>query len=260
MSIKMSNKISVVIITKNEQENIKDCLESVKWVDEIVIIDDCSSDNTVQICKDFGAKVVIHKSNSNFDQQRNLGIDNASSDWIMQMDADEVVPFDLKKEIIESINSSSEFVAYEFRRKNCFLGHFLTCDSGTYYIKLFRKGKARYIGESVHETLEIYGPIGKIQSYVEHYNFDSIFQFIQRQNFYTEREAKLMLESKSIGKKEIIYNLRKRPLKLFNKYYFKKKGYRDGFCGLVFASLMAVRHIMLWAKYWELVKDRYTYL
>ncbi|MFH1777646.1 MAG: glycosyltransferase family 2 protein [Candidatus Omnitrophota bacterium] len=252
------SKISAVIITKNEEDKIKRCLDSIKWVDEIVIVDDCSTDNTVKICKDFGARVVVHKSDSNFDQQRNLGINNASSDWILQLDADEIVPDELKEEILKAINSTSKFAAYGYRRKNYFLGHFLICASDAYHIKLFLKANAKYIGSSVHETLKVDGLVGRLEASIEHYNYNSIFQFIERQNFYTEREAKVLFETKGvISKKEVGYNLRRKPLKLFQKIYFKKKGYKDGFYGLIWAALIALRHIMLYAKYWELVKDKY---
>lgn len=250
-------KLSAVIIVKNEEVKIRKCLDAIKWVDEIIIVDDCSTDATVKICKDYGAKVIVHKSDYDFDKQRNLGIDNATSEWILQLDADEIVTLELKEEILKAINTSKDFSGYEFRRKNYFLGHFLSCDFDTYYVKLFRKDKAKYIGSNIHETLELNGVIDRLKSYIEHYPFESIFQFIQRQNIYTEKEAKVLLEKEGLfSKKEIIYNLRKRPLKLFAKYYFKKKGYKDGMPGFVFAVLVSLRHIMLYAKYWELVKDK----
>jgi glycosyltransferase involved in cell wall biosynthesis len=249
-------KLTAVIIARNEETRMKKCLESLCWVEEIIVIDDCSSDNTVKIAKEAGAKVIVHKSDFNFDFQRNLGIENASGDWIIQLDVDEVIPVDLKQEILNAVNQPSHFAAYEFRRNNCFLGHFLVCDSQTYYIKLFRKDKGRYIGSNVHEILKVDGPVGRIRSCIEHYNFDSIHQFLERQNAYTDKEAHEILRTEGIiSKKELVYKLRVKSVKLFFKYYFKKKGYKEGFHGLVFSLLMAVRNVMLYAKYWELVKD-----
>ena len=122
-SLTMSKEsLTVVIITKNEQDKIARCLESVKWADEIIIVDDLSEDRTVEICQKYGAKVISHKSYGNFDQQRNIGIDNASSDWILQMDADEVVSEKLKEEIQKIVsNPTNKFVAYKIRRQNFFL-------------------------------------------------------------------------------------------------------------------------------------------
>jgi len=250
-------KLTAVIIVKNEEARIKRCLDSLCWAAEIIVVDDCSTDNTVKIAQDAGARVIVHKSDYNFDFQRNLGIENASGEWILQLDADELISEDLKKDILNAINQPGRFVAYEFRRNNCFLGHFLICESQTYYIKLFQKEKAKYIGNNVHEILQVDGLVGRIQAYIEHYNFESIFQFVQRQNIYTDKEAREILRTKGIiGKKELVGKLRIKSLKIFLKYYFKKKGYKDGLHGLIYSLLMAVHNILLYAKYWELVRDK----
>jgi len=250
-------KLTAVIIAKNEETRIKKCLESLCWVEEIIVIDDCSTDNTVKIAKDAGARVIVHKSDFNFDFQRNLGIESASGEWILQLDVDEVIPENLKKEILNVVSRPGQFAAYEFRRNNCFLGHFLICESQTYYIKLFRKDKARYIGNNVHEILKVDGLVGRIHPYIEHYNLDSISQFLERQNVYTDREAQEILRTKGIiSKRELVYKLRIKSIKLFFKYYFKKKGCKDGLYGLVYSLLMSVHNILLYAKYWELIKDK----
>ena len=118
---------------------------------------------------------------------------------------------------------------------------------------------SRFTLRQALKELEIDGPVGRLDAWTEHYPFVSVSHFIKKLNFYTDLEAKVLLEKEGIiDKKDVIYNLRKRPLKLFRKYYFKKRGYKDGFPGLIYASLMAIRHIMLYAKYWELVKDKYN--
>ena len=247
--------LSIVIITKNEEDKIARCLESVKWADEIIIVDDLSEDRTVKICQKYGAKVISHKSYGNFDQQRNIGIDNANSDWILQMDADEVVSEKLKEEIQGIVgNPNNKFVAYKIRRQNFFLNHFMAYGGWfIYYTKLFKKDAARYIGKSVHETLEVDGEIGTINEAIKHFPFSSIKQFVERQNFYTSVEAKLIYEDKGrIPKRKVRYNLVIRPLKLFWKAYIKKKGFRDGMYGFLFSILNSWIHFLRWAKYWEI--------
>ncbi|UCB57626.1 MAG: glycosyltransferase family 2 protein [Candidatus Omnitrophota bacterium] len=250
-------RLSVVIITKDEEERLARCLESVRWADEIVVVDDLSTDRTAEICRQFGAKVISHKSEGNFDRQRNIGIDNANGEWILQMDADEVVSEELKEEIKRAIASDGGFAAYKIKRKNFFLGHFLQYGGWfLYYIKLFRKHKARYVGRSVHETLRVDGEIGQMSEPIKHFPFSSIEQFIERQNFYSSVEARLMYEDKGrLPKRMVRYNLTVRPLKLFWKLYIKKKGFRDGMYGLLFAALNSWTHFLRWAKYWEIYNN-----
>lgn len=250
----MAEKLSVVIITKNEEDKIRRCLESVRWADEIVIVDDLSQDKTVEICQNFGAKVISHYSEGNFDRQRNIGIDNAQGEWILQMDADEVVSDKLRDEIKQAVVSESRFAAYGILRQNFFLGRFMEHGGCfIYYTKLFKKSAARYVGRSVHETLRVEGETGKLIEPVRHYPFTSIRQFVDRQNFYTSVEAKLMFEDNGrLPEKTIKYNLLAKSLKLFWKAYVRKKGFRDGTHGLLFALLNSWIHFLRWAKYWEL--------
>lgn len=251
--------VSAVIITKNEEEKIRYCLESIKWVDEIVIVDDLSTDRTVEICQEYGAKIISHKSEGNFDRQRNIGIDNASSEWIFQLDADEIVPEALKKEIQELLAQSVEFSAYQICRKNFFLGHFMRYGGfyGQHWIKLFKKSAARYIGRSVHETLEVQGKLGTIKADIEHYPFQSFSQQIARMNMYSSVEAKIMAEENTTPDiKKIRYNLTIKPLKRFWKMYIKKKGYKDGMYGLIFAILFTFGPMLRFMKYWEITKDK----
>lgn len=249
--------LSAVIITKNEEDKIGRCLESLKWTDEIIVVDDLSEDNTVEICQKFGAKVIAQKSFGNFDQQRNIGIDNASGEWILQMDADEIVPLELKKQIQKVLSENLKFSGFQFRRKNFFLGHFMRYGGfyGPYSLKLFKKSKGRYIGHSVHETLKVEGKIGTIEADIEHYPFQSIAQNIERTNIYTTVVARLMKQENSVlDKKKIRYNLTIRPLKAFWKMYIKRKAYKDGMYGLIFSILFSFGPMLKWMKYWELVR------
>ena len=142
----MRDKITAVIIAKNEEARIMPCLESVKWCDEIVVVDDMSTDDTHQICRRFKATVVAYPSSGNHDMQRNIGIDNSSSRWILQLDADERVRPELRNDIKAVLKNNSGISAYKVGRRNYFLGRFMRF--GGWHekqVRLFRKDRARYI-------------------------------------------------------------------------------------------------------------------
>ena len=249
----MKQTITALIIAKNEEKNIKECLEHIKWCDEILVVDDMSTDNTAGICESFGAKVIKHKSNGNYNGQCEIGLANATGDWILNLDVDERVTPDLKKDILDILASDSEYSAYSVGRKNHFLGKCM--QYGGWHerqVKFFKRDKGAYIGENVHGILKVNGEIGTLGSDINHYPFTSISQFINRQINYAIVEAKVMYQEKGkLDIEEIKYHLTTRPLKLFFKLYIKKQGFRDGMHGFIFSILNAWRHYIIWAIYWE---------
>lgn len=253
----MKKKLTALILTKNEESRIRRCLDSVTWADEIVVVDGYSTDHTVDICKEYQAKILQHGFEGSFDIDCNIGIDNSSGDWILKLDADDVVAETLRKDIEKVLEDDRGYSAFKFRRKNFFLGHFMR-HGGWYHYSLhfFRRAKARYKGH-VHETLIVDGKIGQLEGDCEHYPFESISQFIQRHNSYSDIEAKKILDAQGVlDKKTIRYNLTIKPLKRFFKFYVKKKGFLEGVYGLIFSVLFAWVHFLNWAKYWELVKEK----
>jgi glycosyltransferase involved in cell wall biosynthesis len=255
-------KLSVVIITKNEEKNIAACLDTVMWADEIVIVDDSSDDNTVNIARRYTNKIIINPMNGDFTRQRNIGTDNASGDWILQMDQDERVTPELKKVITEILDGGSQYSAFRFRRINNFCGKFLKFGGEDLHkpLRLFRKDKARFIASDTRmdEELVVDGPIGEIDAYMEHYNFPDINQYILKQNFYSELEARVLYRKIGlISEKRLRRELTLGPLKLFFKTYIKRKGFKDGVHGLIFATLSAWRRFLIYAKYWEQNKGSY---
>jgi len=245
--------ISVVVITKNEEAKLAQCLDSVKpFADEIIIIDDISTDNTVKKAQQYGAKVFINESKGNFDHQRNIGTEKAQSEWVLQLDADEVIPTATVNKILEHIKHPNHYAAFDLKRRNFFLGKPIL-NAGNYHNQtyLFRKDKGRYVGR-IHESVKIDGEIGFIDADVFHYSFSSIRSFIERQNFYTEIEADLFLEkNETPSVKYIKYRVTWKSLKLFYKLYIKKSGYKDGMHGLMWCLLNVIRIQLLWMKIWE---------
>lgn len=250
-------KISVVIIAKNEEKNIAACLDSVKWADEIIVVDGFSTDKTADIARARGAKVIEHKFTGAFADDRNIGMDAATSDWVLQLDADDIATEGFKDKVRKVLDDNKEgHVVYKFRRVNFFLGHSMNHGGFHHYIpNLVNRKNVRFEGK-VHEIPVYEGSVGTIEADIEHHPFDSISQFIDRQNRYTDiaagdilnKEGKLpasRIRSEMIGK----------SFRIFWKSYFRKKGYREGFYGLIFAILFSLINFMKWAKYWEMVKD-----
>lgn len=250
-----NSKISIVVITKNESTKIERLLKSVKWADEVIVVDDESTDNTRRICEEFGAKVIVNKLDGNFYLQRNLGIRNASGEWILQMDADEEVPPETAEKITEAINAPGAFNAFMMLRKNFMFDHALRYGGAYNYVtKLFKKNAGCYSGK-IHEVLKVSGDIGKIDAEIYHYPYVSIREILDKMNFYTDAEAEQAVKERGdISLKEIKYRLTWKALKLFWKLYIKKQGYKDGIYGLIWSVINVIGPEIRWLKIWEMKK------
>jgi ADP-heptose:LPS heptosyltransferase len=249
--------LSAVVLSNNSEKKIGSCLESLKgWADEVIVVDGGSTDNTIKIAEGFGAHVYSHPFLGSFAAERNFGTDKAISEWVLQLDSDEVVSEGFKKKCDETL-AGTPCAALKFRRKNIFLGHPFTYGGWYHWSQhLFKKGKARYEGR-VHEKMIVDGEVGNLDADIIHTPFDSIAEFIERQNRYTDLQARDIIDSeKDLTAKKIRYNLKVKPLKLFRKIYFSKKGYKEGRYGLIFALLSSWVHFVKWAKVWELTKDK----
>jgi len=251
-------RLSVLLITKNEEDRIRTCLESVRWSDEIIVVDDASEDQTCEIAARFGAKVIHRPFSGSFASQRNAGLEAATGDWILQMDADERVTDELREAIRGVLSGSGvSYSAYQAWRKNWFLGRWMR-HGGWYHrhLCLFRRDGARYDG-LVHERVSPQAAVGQLDADVEHRPFTSLTQFIDRQNRYTSLQAEELLRQRGVlPERTIRHGLTWRPLKLFWKLYVKKRGFLDGMHGLVFCGLDAWVRVVIWAKYWELTRAR----
>lgn len=246
--------LAVVMMTKNEAHRLAACLDRVAgWADEIVIIDDLSTDRTAEIAEGYGAKVFAMASEDDHFRQWNRGIDRATAEWILHIDADEWVTPALQRAVDQALDSGQEHAAYELMRLNYFLGHPMRHGGWRHRHKiLFRRGRARCVGKGIHSQLQVEGTTGFIDADIEHYPFATIEQFLSRQNHYTSVDAAIMREEQGPARPRTIwYQAGVRPPKLFWKFWMKLEGRRDGWVGLVFAMLFAFCHFLLWAKYWE---------
>lgn len=250
--------ISVALATFNEEKNIKTCLDAVTdWVDEIVVVDGTSTDKTVSIAKGYkNSKVLLTDNKPMFHLNKQMAIEECKSDWILQLDADEVVSPDLKAEILKIINDDdrSEPNGFWINRKNYFLGSFLT-KGGVYpdpTIRLYRNGFGRLPCKDVHEQAEIKGEVGHLKNDLLHYADPSFSRYLLRNNRYTTLIAQELNEKHL---KTNFFNFIKyfifKPAYWFFLAYFRHRGYVDGFPGFVFAWYSSLRFPIAYIKLYE---------
>lgn len=242
--------ISAVVLTKNEEKNLPQCLESIKWCDEILVIDDNSTDKTVEIAKKFSAKVFTRSLNDNFAQQRNFGLQKAKEDWILFVDADEVIPPDLKEEIIVAVKNKTMF-GYYLKRQEFFNGKALKHGETTHYLlRLGRKGKGKWQRE-VHEIWKIKGEIGKLKNPLFHYSHPTLSEFIEHINRFSTLHAQLLLKE---GVKPSLWRIIANPLAKFIQNYLFRLGFLDGTPGIIVALMMSFHSFLARAKLYFLWK------
>ncbi|MDR2251616.1 MAG: glycosyltransferase family 2 protein [Endomicrobium sp.] len=244
--------ISAYILTKNEEKHIRECIESLKWADEIVIVDDFSADSTVEISKSIGCKVVQSKFEY-FGKQRNFALTQCSNNWVICLDADERITTELKEEIEQELKNTPRADVFIAPRKSKFINRWIL-HSGWYpdyrHPVLFNKNKMKYKDQLVHEDIEYNGEKVYFKGDILHYPYDSIKQFVKKSDFYTDLRSKEMFEG---GKKFKILNLFVNPSVMFFKMYIIKKGFLDGLTGLIVALLYSSFYtLMKYIKLWEL--------
>ncbi|MBI4342072.1 MAG: glycosyltransferase family 2 protein [Candidatus Omnitrophica bacterium] len=245
-------RLSVVVLTKNEEPRIARCLSSVRWADELIVVDGMSEDRTVEICRQFGARVIPHAFEGSFAQERNLGMERATGEWVLQIDADDVVTPAFREAVQRLLERPQPHAVFKFRRKSYLLGRFMR-HGGWYHElpNLVRRDAVRYEGV-VHERPVARGTIGRLDADIEHHPCNSLAAFLDRHNRYTSLHAQELVASLGrLDEREIRSRLIRRPWKTWWKSYVKKQGFREGLHGLVFSIFFAGVELIKWAKYWE---------
>lgn len=236
-------KLSATVITLNEEGNLPQCLRSLKnLVDEIIVVDSGSKDKTVEVAKSYKAKIFQRKFD-NFANQKNYASSCASGGWILSIDADEVIPKDLAQEILQVIKSS-EFNGYLIPRRNFILGAEIKYSrwSPDKHIWLWKKKDGKWIGD-VHEEVNVNGKVGELKAGKIHYQDRTIGEFISSNKLYAKILAEKMFQE---GKRFSLFRLFWDPLFEFSIRFIYKKGFLDGWRGLVLSILMAFYKINVW--------------
>lgn len=246
--------ISVTIIAHNEAERIGACIDSASWADEIIVVDSGSTDDTQEICRKRGALVIQH-SWEGYAAQKNFALSEASHSWILSLDADECVSPELAEEILFVLSDDAPAEGYRMPRKNIFFGRWLRHGDlwPDYQLRLFRRDAGAFNEKSVHESVVVEGRVGVFSSPLEHYSYDSLFDFFQKQVKYARLSAEDLF---SRGIQPGIADFVLRPLWRFFRSYVLKMGLLDGLNGLWVSAGSAYYVFMRAAFLWELCRRR----
>lgn len=236
------------MITKNEAQNIEACLRSVRFADQVVLLDSGSTDETVQIARNLGAEVTVATDWQGFGVQKNRALALASSEWVLSIDADERLTEALSKEIQE-VMKAPEFDAYSFPRLSSFCGQYMH-HSGWYpdrVTRLFRRQRARFSNDLVHEKVLTTGPVGRLSSVLLHESYRDFEAVLDKANRYSSAGAQTLL---SKGKNATLSTAFAHGLWAFVRTYFLRLGFLDGRLGIVLAISIAestyYRYLKLW--------------
>jgi (heptosyl)LPS beta-1,4-glucosyltransferase len=243
--------VACVVITKNEEANIQDCLRSVQWANELIVVDAESCDKTVELARACGAKVSV-RSWPGFGLQKNFGMAQALSDWILILDADERVTEELRGEIKAYLDgwTPGSPVAYRIPRRNIFYGAWVRGGGvyPDYQVRLFRRGLAQYNDVAVHENLIVDGEIGTVAGHLDHYTERRIQDHFKKFGLYTTLAAQEKAKTvRTVGWIDLVF----RPLVVLVKTYVLKQGFRDGVHGLIICVFASMYTFVKYAKLWD---------
>jgi glycosyltransferase involved in cell wall biosynthesis len=266
--------ISILVLTKNEQQDLPGCLESVRWSDDVHVFDSYSTDSTLEVAQAFGARIT-QRTFDNWAAHQNWGLQNINFKypWVFYLDADERVTPELADSLRESATSAGETVAFRVQRRDFFLGRWLKhVQASPFYMRLFRPERMRY--ERLVNPVSIPdGPVATLPGYLDHYPFSKgIRHWLDRHNSYSTLEAQQILdnrlraasfsfvkafsarrfEERRFHQKELFYRIPARPLAKFLLLYIAKRGFMDARAGFTYSVLQAIYEYMIVLKTREL--------
>ncbi len=238
-----------MVITRNEEPRLPTCLTSLAWADEIVVVDAESTDRTVEIARAFTERIVVRPW-PGFAAQKNFAANQARSTWVLSVDADEEVSADLREEIQHVLVEPSPVAGYAVPRRNIFWNRWVR-HGGLYpdwQIRLFQRGRGRFVERAVHESVEVTGEVRRLGSPLIHRSYESVGQFLERADRYSSLAADdLVRGGARVGPLPLVL----RPLGRFLAMYVLRRGFLDGTPGLLLAGLYAYYVFIRSAKVWE---------
>lgn len=251
------NMISAVVLTKNEENTIVDCLESLVWCDEIIVIDDFSTDRTIELVENLKNKKVIifqRRLLDDFSQQRNFGLEKANNSWVIFVDADERISLSLQYEILSHLtNSLQNYIGYFIPRMDVMWGRTLFHgESGTTkLLRLAKKNAGKWQG-AVHERWIVKGQTGKLVNPLIHLPHQTLREFLKEINYYTSLRASELYKK---GVRASFWSIILYPKAKFFLNYFVRRGFLDGMEGLIIGHLMSFHSFLVRAKLWLLLQN-----
>ncbi len=243
--------IAAIVITKDEERNIGPCLESVRWTDERIVVDACSRDRTVEVAGRYTDRVFV-RTWPGFGPQKNFGIDQASAEWILVVDADERVTEPLRQEILALLRTGppADVAGFEIPRRNYFYGKWIRGGgiSPDYQLRLFRRSAGRYDDVLLHERLQLRGRVAKLENPFDHYSMPTIQAHVKKMMRYTTLGAKEKLKVRS---RVTPLDLAGSHLMTIVRTYVLRGGCRDGLHGVIVALFAGMHTFVKYAKVWE---------
>ena len=247
--------LSAIVITRNEAHNLHDCLQSMQGlVDEIIVVDSQSTDATVTIAQQHGAKVSQPADWPGFGPQKNRALDLATCDWVFSIDADERVTPELAAEIKHVLRANSDNLAYQVPRLSWYCGRFMKHSGwqSDFVLRLFKRGTAKFTNDLVHERLIVDVPVQRLAGVLLHYSFMNFSQVLLKINAYSEASAK---QAYAKGKRATVFTAVGHGFWAFFKTYFLKAGFLDGQHGLALAISNGEGSYYRYLKIWRLEQD-----
>ena len=256
MSITTRASISAFVVCCNEERQIRRCLESVAWCDEIIVVDSGSTDSTISICKEFTDKI-IHKDWEGYVKQKRFALGECSKDWVLNVDADEEVSVELKEEIKEILvrdrqPNAPTISGYNLNRVVFFLERWWRKGGWhpEYRLRLCRRSATTWGGSDPHEKAFVTGSTARCKSELHHYTFADLADYMRRMNALSSNATQTLLNR---GVKPSVFAILFRPWARFFKFYISRKGYREGLAGLIVATIEAISVFLKYSKVWEAV-------
>ncbi len=244
--------VSAIILTKNEEGDIGDCIRSLRWCDEIIIVDDYSQDKTTEKCKilDPRCKIYERHLNADFAQQRNFGMEQARGEWVLFVDADERVTKKLAEEILRATAQMPSVIGFRIKRDDYVFGKWLKHGEtrDLRLLRLVKKGRGKWV-RPVHEVWQVKGKMKELKNPLLHYPHPTVKEFLENINFYTDLNAQTFYRQ---GVKTGFVQILAYPAGKFIVNYFFKLGFLDGVPGLLMATFMSFHSFLTRAKLWLL--------
>ena len=247
-------QLTVIVITRNEQANIEDCLKSVAFADEVIVLDHVSTDQTADLARSLGACVHVTQDWPGFGPQKNRALGYATGDWVLSIDADERVTPELRDEILRTIAAGNTAQAYRFPRRSRYCGQFMLHSgwSPDCVTRLFRRGHAQFSDDLVHEKLLVQGEGGALQSPLLHLSFPDFESVLDKANRYSTAGAQAM---RLRGQSATLFDALGHGLWAFVRTYIIRRGFLDGQLGLALAISNAEGTYYRYAKRWLMSRE-----
>lgn len=245
----MKISLSVVVLTHNDETRIVDCLECLGFADELIVVDDNSTDRTVELAKQFTSKIFTRALNGNFSNQRNFALNNVHSQWVLFVDSDELLSKNLKEEIVEAINSR-EYAGFNIKRFDYIWGRKVTHGelSRIKLLRLAKRNEGKWHGK-IHETWKVVGAIGELNNPILHVPHQNIKEFLTDIDSYSSVRA---MELQENNQKTSFLGIVSYPLAKFIQNYLIRQGYKDGIPGILYAIMMSFHSFLVRAKLYQL--------